>query len=136
MKKQWYISTFIYILNHTGALVIIILNEREMSWKQHNKGPLRPFYHQLVNVSVLIQIHVHASSYRLSFRYSVLVPLAFMGSIRTMFLIMYQNSFGGRGLLSSLGIKESKAPGFREPVEASVSTKCLAWVLFMEQKAL
>ena len=33
-----------------------------------------------------------------------------LGSIKTLFLILHQNSSGGRGLLSSLGVKESGAP--------------------------
>ena len=122
--------------SHT-ALVIIILNEREMSWKWHKKGPLRPFYHQLVNVSILIQTHVHASSYRLSFRYSLLVPFSPLGCSKTLFLIMYQNSSGGRGLLSSLGIKKSKALCFLEPAAASISkTSVFACFPLLVQKAL
>ena len=51
-KAIVHFNIFIHILNHTRALVIIILNKREMSWKQHKKGPLRPFYYQLVNMDL------------------------------------------------------------------------------------
>ena len=43
-------NIFIHILNHTRALVIIILNERECDGNNMKKGPPRPLYHQLVNV--------------------------------------------------------------------------------------
>jgi len=51
-----------------------------------------------------------------------------------MILIIYQNSSGGRGLLSSRGIKESQAPGLLEPAAASVSKRafCLISVLGTE----
>ena len=57
-----------------------------------------------------------------------------LGSIRTMFLMIYQNSSSGRCLLSSLGIKEFKAPGFLEPAAASVSKRafCLLSALDTE----
>ena len=72
------------------------------------KGPLRPFYYQLVNLSVPIQTHVHASSYRLSLRFSVLVPSSPLGSIRIMLFIISKNSSREEGLLLSLRIKELK----------------------------
>ena len=63
--------------------------------------------------------HVHnnpdtvpASQHRQSFRQSVWSLYLPLGSIGTLFLVMYQNSSEGRSLLSSLGIKESKASGF------------------------
>ena len=79
-----------------------------MSWKQHKKGPLRPFYYQWVNVSNPIQTHVHASSYRLYFRYSILVLLSPLGSIWAMFIDFIKDYSRKEGLLLSLGIKELK----------------------------
>ena len=76
--------------------------------KQHKKGPLRPFYSQLVNMSLTILTHVHASTHRLSFRYSILVFLSPLGSIWTMFFDYIKNSSREEGLLLSLGIKELK----------------------------
>ena len=77
-----------------------------MSWKQHEKGPLRPFYQQLDNVSLIILTHVHASTLRLSFKYSVLVPLSPLGSIWTILFDYIENSSREEGRLLSLRIKE------------------------------
>merc|ERR1711867_79740 len=49
---------------------------------------------------------------------------------------MHHNYSRGRGLLSSLGIKESKVPVFLEPAAASVSKECFACILLLAQKAL
>ena len=51
---------------------------------------------------------VPASQHKQGFSDSLYLALS---SIRTMFLYKYQNSSRGRGLLSSLGVKESEAPG-------------------------
>ena len=80
-----------------------------------------PSLNQLVNVSVKIQTQFLPLNTDSLFRQSVWSIYLPLGSIRTLFLIIYQKSSGGRGLLSSLGIKESKAPGFRVTVVASVS---------------
>ena len=87
------------------------------------RGTLATFLNQLVNVSVIFQKTVSASNTDSLFRQSVWSLYLPLGSIRTLFLIIYQNSSRGRGLLSSLGIKETKAPGFLEPAAASVSKR-------------
>ena len=91
---------------------------------------------QLVNVSIKIQTQFLPLNTDSLFRQSVWSLYLPLGSIRTLFLIIYQNSSGGRGLLSSLGIKESKAPGFLEPAAASVSKECFACFPLLAQKAL
>ncbi len=91
---------------------------------------------QLVNVSVRILTQFLPLNTDSHFRQSVWSLYLPLGSIRTMFLIMYQNFSGGRGFLSSLGIKESKAPGFLEPAAASVSKECFSCFLLLAQKAL
>ena len=91
---------------------------------------------QLVNVSVKIQTQFLPLNTDSLFRQSVWSLYLPLGSIRTLFLIMHQNSSGGRGLLSSLGIKESKAPGFLEPAAASVSKERFACFPLLAQKAL
>ena len=54
--------------------------------------------------------------------WSLYLPLASMGPILTM-----SKFFRGRGLLSSLGIKESKAQASREPDAAPVSKERFAY---------
>ena len=99
-----------------------------MSWKHHEKGPLRPFYHQLVKVSLTILIHVHASTHRQSFRYSVFVPLSPLGSIWIIFFLLYQKFFQGRRLALSLRMKGAKAIGLMQSIAGSVSIQ--AFCLF------
>ena len=79
--------------------------------KRSKKEPLRLFYNHLVNVSLTILTHVHASTHRLSFRYSVLVPLFPLVSISTMFFDYIKNSSREKVLLLSLEIKGAKASG-------------------------
>ena len=52
---------------------------------------------------------------------SVFGPFTYSWGPRDLFWQIIKIISGGRGLLLSSGIKECKAPGFREPIEASVS---------------
>ena len=103
----------------------------KLIWSDMIRGPLASFFNQLVKVSITIQRTVPASKHRQS-----VWSLYLRTSIRTLLLMIYQNSSGGRGLLSSLGIKESKAPGFLEPAAASVSKECFTCFPLLAQKAL
>ena len=87
------------------------------------RWPLVTFLNQLVNVSITIERTVPASNTDSLFRQSVWSLYLPLGSIRTMFFYNASKFFWGRGLLSSLGTKESKVSGFQEPAEASVSKK-------------
>ena len=85
--------------------------EREMIEIRHNKGASGDLFEPGGECVHNNPDTVPASQHRQSFRQSVWSLYLPLGSIGTLFLIMHQNSSGGRGLLSSLGIKESKAPG-------------------------
>ena len=79
---------------------------------------------------------VPATQHKLALSDSLyLVPSFPLGSMRTMFFIEYQNSFWGKRLASSLGIKESKALGLLEPAKA-ILQRAFCLLSTLAQKAL
>ena len=63
---------------------------------------------------------------------SLFDPFTYLCSQKGPILIDNQNLSRERGLLSSHEIKESKAPGFREPVVALVSKECLVYFVVIK----
>ena len=111
-----------------------------MKWKLGKsntiKRPVEPFSNQLVNMSLTIQTQFLPQATDKSFQTVCLVPLFPLGSIETIFLIMFQNYHGEEVCSQAFGSRSPKLKASWSLLLHQSLNECFAYFLLSAQKAL